>query len=63
MGEPTWLRQLDTPKTVAQIESAKPAASDEPVDHQNARFALEDIVKREPERVAAQLKTWLAEDA
>jgi flagellar M-ring protein FliF len=62
MGEPSWLRQLDVPKTVAQIEAAKPAA-EEPVDQQNARFALEDVVKREPERVAAQLKTWLAEDA
>jgi flagellar M-ring protein FliF len=62
MGEPSWLRQLDAPKTVAQIEAAKPAP-EEPADQQNARFALEDVVKREPERVAAQLKTWLAEDA
>jgi flagellar M-ring protein FliF len=62
MREPSWLRQLDAPQTVAQIEAAKPAPM-EPVEHEQARFALEDIVKREPERVAAQLKTWLAEDA
>jgi flagellar M-ring protein FliF len=62
MREPTWLRQLDAPQTVAQIEAAKPAAP-EAVEHEQARFALEDIVRREPERVAAQLKNWLAEDA
>jgi len=62
MGEPSWLRQLDQPRTVAQLEASRPAP-EETVDHQNARTALDDIVKREPERVAAQLKTWLAEDA
>jgi flagellar M-ring protein FliF len=62
MGEPSWLRQLDQPRTVAQLEASRPAP-EETVDHHNARTALDDIVKREPERVAAQLKTWLAEDA
>jgi flagellar M-ring protein FliF len=62
MREPSWLRQLDAPQTVAQIEAAKPAVP-ETVEHEQARFALEDVVKREPERVAAQLKNWLAEDA
>jgi flagellar M-ring protein FliF len=62
MREPSWLRQLDAPRTVAQIEAAKPGPA-EPVEHEQARFALEDMVKREPERVAAQLKNWLAEDA
>jgi flagellar M-ring protein FliF len=62
MGRPSWLRELDQPRTVAQLEAAKPALEDSP-DHQQARFTLEEIVAREPERVAAQLKTWLAEDA
>jgi len=62
MREPSWLRRLDAPQTVAQIEASKPAPA-ETVEHEQARFALEDVVKREPERVAAQLKTWLAEDA
>jgi len=62
MGQPSWLRELDQPRTVAQLEAARPALEDSP-DHQQARFTLEDIVAREPERVAAQLKTWLAEDA
>jgi flagellar M-ring protein FliF len=68
MGEPSWLRQLDAPRTVAQLEAADtrqiPAADPKvSADAENARWALEDVVKREPERVAAQLKTWLAEDA
>jgi flagellar M-ring protein FliF len=62
MREPSWLRQLDAPLTVSQIEAAKSAPM-ETAEHDHARFALDDIVKREPERVAAQLKSWLAEDA
>jgi flagellar M-ring protein FliF len=62
MSEPSWLRQLDRPQTVAQIEAAKPAPV-ESVEQEHTRFAFEEVVKREPERVAAQLKTWLAEDA
>jgi flagellar M-ring protein FliF len=68
MREPSWLRQLDAaPRTVAQIESAHAPATAalSQVDEgsENSQWALEEVVKREPERVAAQLKTWLAEDA
>ena len=69
MRQPSWLSQLDAPRTVAQIEAAEPAAPKVIIDPkaqaeaENAKWALEDVVKREPERVAAQLKTWLAEDA
>jgi flagellar M-ring protein FliF len=63
MREPSWLRQLDSPRTVAQIETAQAPVDEGPVDVQNANRAIEEMVKREPERVAAQLKTWLAEDS
>jgi flagellar M-ring protein FliF len=68
MREPSWMRQLDAPRTVAEIEATnampKPTADTAAqAAAEDAKWALEDVVKREPERVAAQLKTWLAEDA
>ena len=57
---PTWLRQLDAPTPIAQL-----AAADAPTlvaAGNPSRKQVDDVVKKEPERVATALRTWMNED-
>jgi flagellar M-ring protein FliF len=58
MREPNWLREIEAPTTLAQLErpraSALPQRSDDP-----ARMQVEELAEREPERVAQQIRTWM----
>ena len=60
-AEPTWLREIETPRPVAEL-----AAAEAPTEIRDPRTpshrTVEEMVKEEPERVAAQLKGWMAED-
>lgn len=66
-GEPTWLREIQSPRTLAELERL------EQMDHptqvrplrtpeQPARLQVEDLVQRDPDRVAQQVRAWMAED-
>lgn len=66
-GEPTWLREIQSPRTLAELERL------EQMDHptqvrplrtpeQPARLQVEDLVTRDPDRVAQQVRAWMAED-
>lgn len=57
--EPTWLRQLEAPTPVAQLEDTLPQGL--PVGA-SKRAQVEETAAREPERVAGALRTWMAED-
>jgi flagellar M-ring protein FliF len=62
--EPVWLREIEAPTTVAELErGANPAALPFPRREQNpVRGELDQIMRREPERVAAQVRAWMNED-
>jgi flagellar M-ring protein FliF len=59
LGEPTWLREISAPRTVAELEATpvlgRPAAP-------ATQRAVEQLADREPEAVAAQLRAWMSED-
>lgn len=58
MGEPMWLRQIEAPQSLSELEAAQVAGGG-PLDQ---RRKVEDAVRKEPERVAAQVRNWLSED-
>ncbi len=56
--EPVWLREIETPTTLADLEGELPAPRLEaPVDP--VRQQVEEIVQEHPERVAQQVRAWL----
>ncbi len=64
VGEPTWLRELESPRTLASLEaSGKPTEVAALQPHVGvARRQIEDLVQRDPDRVAQHLRAWMAED-
>jgi flagellar M-ring protein FliF len=66
-GEPTWLNEIEAPRTLAELERLE--ADDQPTQvrplrtpEQPARLQVEDLVERDPDRVAQQVRAWMAED-
>jgi flagellar M-ring protein FliF len=68
--EPQWLREIETPMSLAELEQTQqlpdpetalvPGAGE--VAQSQARRQVEELVQREPERVAGQVRAWLNED-
>jgi flagellar M-ring protein FliF len=72
-GQPTWLRELETPRTLASLEAGQPGGgavvANAPTEIQAlrspvnvARRQVEDLVERDPERVAQQVRQWMGEE-
>ena len=63
-GEPKWLSELEAPRTLASLEASnQPSEVAALQPHVGvARRQIEDLVKRDPERVAQHLRAWMAED-
>ena len=71
-GQPTWLRELETPRSLASLEAGRQGgamvngqptevmALKSPVNV--ARRQVEDLVERDPERVAQQVRAWMTEE-
>jgi flagellar M-ring protein FliF len=71
-GQPTWLRELETPRSLASLEAGQQGAAlnggdptevmalKSPVNV--ARRQVEDLVERDPERVAQQVRAWMTEE-
>jgi flagellar M-ring protein FliF len=56
--EPVWLREIETPTTLADLEGdTGPAFIEPPVNP--VRQQVEEIVEQHPERVAQQVRAWL----
>jgi flagellar M-ring protein FliF len=63
-----WLRELDSPRSLVELEDE--ATADEPMRVKRlrpakalpAKLQVEDLVEHEPERVASQVREWMAED-
>src|SRR3954447_3326392 len=71
LGTPAWLTTIDQPVSLAQLEAGA-GMPDFVANTSNSMLAprvpdaslhqLDQLMEREPERVAAQVKAWMAED-
>ncbi len=65
-GQPTWLRELETPRPLAALASG----GDEDVTEVKRlrspvnvpKRQVEELVERDPDRVAQQVRAWMTED-
>jgi flagellar M-ring protein FliF len=70
LGSPSWLTEIEEPVSLAALEArtgAAPAADAvtqmlPPRVPDASLHQLDQLMEREPERVAAQVKAWMAED-
>jgi flagellar M-ring protein FliF len=66
LGEPTWLRQIESPTTLADLEAGRttrmPAVNGEMPSSSMSRLNAQGIADKDPERVAQQIRTWMRED-
>src|SRR3954452_9297489 len=66
LGEPTWLRQIEAPTTLADLEAGRttrmPALASEMPGPSATRVSAESIAEKDPERVAQQIRTWMEEE-
>jgi flagellar M-ring protein FliF len=70
MGEPVWLREIEAPTTVAELEaggSHRLGAGDSVSvrlqrESNPMRGELEEMIDSEPERVAQQVRAWMNEE-
>jgi flagellar M-ring protein FliF len=59
LGEPTWLTEISAPRTVAELQGG---GGELPAPRAIDKRTVEQMVDKEPEAVAAQLRTWMAQD-
>src|SRR4051794_589220 len=61
MREPTWLREIEAPTSLKELEQA--AAMEFPLHEDSAmKKGLEELAARSPDRVAQQVCVWLNEE-
>jgi flagellar M-ring protein FliF len=65
-GNATWLRELETPRTLAALERETAEQPTQVMQLRSpvnvAKRQVEDLVERDPDRVAQQVRAWMAED-
>ncbi len=66
-AEPTWLNEIETPRPLAELEPmAQPVAPTQVLPLRSpenpARMQVEELVERDPERVAQHVRAWMQED-
>ena len=66
-GQPTWLRELEHPASARRARA--PAATSRATEVKRLRSPVnvpkrqvEELVERDPERVAQQVRAWMTED-
>ncbi len=64
-GRPTWLSELETPRPLASLVSGDEPQTDvkrlrSPVNVPKRQ--VEELVERDPDRVAQQVRAWMSED-
>ena len=66
IGNPTWVRELDAPRPLAAVEAERSTSRQRimqlraPINV--AKQQVEDLVERDPDRVAKQVRAWMSED-
>ncbi len=66
-NEPTWLNEIETPRPLAELEAMpQPVAPTQVMPLRSpenpARMQVEELVERDPERVAQHVRAWMQED-
>lgn len=66
-AEPTWLNEIETPRPLAELEPMpQPVAPTQVLPLRSpenpARMQVEELVERDPERVAQHVRAWMQED-
>jgi len=65
-GQPTWLRELEHRRTLSEFERENteppPPIKQLRPPVNTAKRQVEDLVDRDPDRVASQVRAWMAED-
>jgi flagellar M-ring protein FliF len=66
-GQPTWLRELETPRPLAALAAGGGEESPTEVKRLRSpvnvpRRQVEELVERDPDRVAQQVRAWLDEE-
>jgi flagellar M-ring protein FliF len=62
-GQPTWLRELETPRSLAALsggDATEVHALRAPANMPKRQ--VEELVERDPDRVAQQVRAWMSED-
>jgi flagellar M-ring protein FliF len=66
MSEPLWLRQIEAPQSLSALEAAQNGGGGNGAVPElagvGARQTVEDALRKEPEKVAHQVRSWMAED-
>jgi flagellar M-ring protein FliF len=68
LASPSWLSEIEQPVSLAELEAPAPPKSERntivlpPREQDSSAQALDQLMQREPERVAAQVKQWMSED-
>jgi flagellar M-ring protein FliF len=68
LADPTWLREIQAPRSLAELEYAEEDTvamappTLPPSEELMARRRVEDLVDQEPERVAQQVRAWMKEE-
>jgi flagellar M-ring protein FliF len=69
LGKPVWLREIDAPTSLAELERGMDGYDDTMAlprarrpQGNPVRAELEELVDREPERVANQVRAWMNEE-
>ena len=62
MDEPMWLRQIEAPTSLSALEAGAAGADPGKPAGPTSRDRVEEAVRQKPDKVAAQVRTWLAED-
>ncbi len=62
LAEPAWLRQLDAPVPVQQLQNMEEQPTLLQPGRNHTRARVEETVQRDPDLVATALRTWMAED-
>ena len=61
-GQPTWLRELETPRPLAALSRGGDDAGRSAAPVNVPRRQVEELVERDPDRVAQQVRAWMSED-
>jgi flagellar M-ring protein FliF len=68
IAAPAWLREIEEPVSLAQLEAPNAHAPEQPTlilpprAQGESAQALDQLMSREPDRVAAQVRQWMSED-
>ncbi|HTE61796.1 MAG TPA: flagellar basal-body MS-ring/collar protein FliF [Solirubrobacteraceae bacterium] len=68
LASPSWLTEIEQPVSLAELEAPRNPRPEHPTlvlpprEQDQAAQALEQLMDREPDRVAAQVRQWMADD-